>query len=258
MRGATGQEPTIITVVPCFNEARRLDGERLLELAPGPAHRLLLVNDGSTDETAARLDALSRAHPARVLVRHLPENRGKAEAVRAGLLEALSLGATAVGYFDADLATPPSEMLRLYDVLHSLGVKFVLASRVALLGREIERTPRRHYLGRVFATLASVALGLRVYDTQCGAKAMLVTPELKAALATPFSSRWVFDVELLMRLLSAPGGECYVAADFAEMPLRAWNDVKGSKLSSRAMAGAATDLARLALEFGPGRRRRGP
>lgn len=123
-----------------------------------------------------------------------------------------------------------------------------MASRVALLGTQIERTPARHYLGRVFASAASLALALRVYDTQCGAKAMRVDSVLAEALRAPFSSRWVFDVELMMRLLRGNQAGRFAPSEFLEMPLAAWEDVKGSKLSSKAMLGAASDLARLAVK----------
>jgi|APLak6261679142_1056127.scaffolds.fasta_scaffold00011_117 glycosyltransferase involved in cell wall biosynthesis len=238
-----------ITIVPCFNEARRLKGDVLLELAAEPGRSILFVDDGSTDDTGAMLDGLQAKRPDVVSVLHLAKNGGKAEAVRAGLLEAMRRGATYVGYFDADLATPPEEMLRLFHHLDDPRVEFAMASRVALLGRHIERTPLRHYLGRVFASAASLALAMRVYDTQCGAKALRASPMLAEALATPFTTRWVFDVELMMRLLRGGPAGRLTPAQFIEMPLRAWEDVKGSKLSSKAMLGAAADLARLAAWF---------
>lgn len=227
-------------VVPCYNEATRLDVEALRDALGRHDWALVLVNDGSTDDTQAVLERLRQAAPDRVTVHAQARNSGKAEAVRQGLLLATATGAPIVGYLDADLATPPDEMQRIVEALRESGRKVALGSRVALLGSDIARTAVRHYLGRVFATGASLALGLRVYDTQCGAKVFVNTPQLRAALAAPFSSRWIFDVELLSRLLS--GEPPLGPADFLEVPLHAWRDVRGSKLRPTGMLRAGLDL----------------
>ena len=130
-------------------------------------------------------------------------------------------------------------------------------SRVALLGRTIERSALRHVLGRVFATGASLALGLPVYDTQCGAKVFRATPSLLLALERPFRSRWAFDVELLGRLLA--GGEGVPPTDPArmvEVPLGEWRHVSGSKITLRQMIWAAFELALIARELARTRRPR--
>lgn len=228
-------------VVPCFNEADRLDADALLGLA-GRVERLLFVDDGSTDATPAVLDALAAKMPDRIDVLRLAANVGKAEAVRSGLRAAIQAGAGIVGYFDADLATPADELLRLIEVLvTSPDVDAVLASRVALLGHAIERHPSRHYLGRLYATAASLALAAPVYDTQCGAKLFRVLPTLEHALATPFPDRWSFDVELLGRLLY-PLRQGHRPFRIVEVPLREWRDVGGSKLG---LGGAARSLLAL-------------
>jgi dolichyl-phosphate beta-glucosyltransferase len=245
-RAGAAQERACAIVVPCFNEAARLDREQLHELhAHGCA--LWLVDDGSHDATLPLLrDIETRAaseSKAGVHVVALAHNRGKGEAVRAGLAAALASGAGIVGFLDADFATPPSEMMRVVRALQERPhVSVAIGARVALLGARIERDPKRHYLGRLFATAASLALGLRVYDTQCGAKAFRATPALAQALAQPFTSRWVFDVELLARLSAAGVRE----HEMIEVPLAAWRDVRGSKLGAPAMLQAAWDLARVA------------
>ena len=219
-------------VVPCFNEARRIDDEGgFRAFLVSPDIRLLFVNDGSTDETERLLDALCSTFEGRARVLNLPVNQGKAEAVRQGLLSALSEGAETVGYFDADLATPPSEMLRLLSLLEAGPAQVALAARVGLLGTRIDRRASRHYLGRVFATFASLMLDLRVYDTQCGAKAFRRSELLATTLSRPFAARWAFDVELLGRLLAGtPRTPGLTAADLVEMPLSRWTDIPDSKL----------------------------
>jgi glycosyltransferase involved in cell wall biosynthesis len=245
--------PTI--VVPCYNESARLDTAAFLHLGAEGGPALLFVNDGSRDDTEAVLDALAARAPTRIRRISLDQNRGKAEAVRQGVREALRAGADVVGYLDADLATPPAEVRRLLQLLADLPqVDVLLASRVSLLGRDIQRKPVRHYLGRVFASAASLLLGLRVYDTQCGAKLFRRTPQLEAALEEPFLSRWIFDVELLGRLLAGAPGVPPLSLDrIVEEPLRVWRDVAGSKIRPHHATTVSRDLVRIAADL---RRRR--
>jgi glycosyltransferase involved in cell wall biosynthesis len=238
-----------ILVIPCFNEADRFDRAEMARLAAARSDLgLVLVDDGSTDQTASVLEAIRTAGGPGVGVLRLERNRGKAEAVRQGLLAAIAAGAKIVGYADADLSTPVDELLRLAADVDRHRVDVLLASRVRLLGRRIERHAHRHYLGRVFATFASLALRLPVYDTQCGAKYFRVTPALEAALRVPFRTRWIFDVELLARLLDgAPGTPPLDPSAFREVPLRTWRDVHGSKLRAGGMIRAGLQVVALFL-----------
>ncbi|MGI9032484.1 MAG: glycosyltransferase [Acidimicrobiales bacterium] len=226
-------------VVPCYNEEHRLDVDAMGGLANSGQVRLLFVNDGSTDGTAGVLGGIESVAPD-VEVVDLPVNVGKGEAVRGGLLRAIGHGSQVVGYYDADLSTPPAELLRLVEVLGDHpSLEAVLGSRVALLGSVIERSPCRHYLGRVFASAASIALGLRVYDSQCGAKVFRATPSLSAAIERPFRSRWAFDIELLHRLLTGCGHARALPPDaFLEVPLQAWSSVGASRLTPQAALSA--------------------
>lgn len=236
-----------IIVVPCFDEAARLDRDRFLALSRSA--RLLFVDDGSTDETLRVLRELEARGGGRIEAHPLPRNVGKGEAVRVAMNRALDAGAAIVGYLDADLSTPPSEAVRLVGELERRGVAVVLGSRVRLVGHRIERRWTRHALGRVFVTVADAILRVPFYDTQCGAKFFRATPMLRAALAAPFCSRWAFDVELLGRLLAgtrelAP----YEASDIAELPLLEWIDVGESKLRLGGMARTLVDLAKIERE----------
>ncbi len=244
----------IVVVVPCFNEERRLRAEEFLPLVTDPAVGLLFVNDGSTDGTDRVLREIVAKSPAGIEILSLERNSGKAEAVRRGLLQALDEGASIVGYVDADASTPGEEIARILGEMRSRSVTVVMGARVALLGNDIRRKQSRHYLGRVFASVASLMLDLRVYDTQCGAKFFRDVPVLRAALAEPFRSRWVFDVELIARLmLGAPGAPALHRDDFLEVPLRRWSDVEGSKLRPSAMLSSGIDLLAIGIDF---RRRR--
>jgi dolichyl-phosphate beta-glucosyltransferase len=246
----------IEVIVPCFNEAARLDPKAFARFA-GRA-RLLFVDDGSTDETPAVLETLRARSAGEVDVLTLPENRGKAEAVRAGFLRAIERGASVVGLLDADLSTPPEEMLRLIERMDA-EVDVLLGARVALMGRRIERRAWRHYLGRVFATAASIVVAQPIYDTQCGAKLFRVTPLLAAVLEEPFRSSWIFDVELLGRMLvGMPGVGALAPARLKEEPLECWIDVEGSKVGATAFARAPLELTRIALALAARRKRNPP
>src|SRR5687768_750502 len=96
-----------VIVVPCYNEAARLDTERFAAFAAVQDQAMLLfVDDGSVDETARLLDTLAARVPGHISVLRLKPNGGKANAVRAGALQAVAEGALRVGYWDADLSTP--------------------------------------------------------------------------------------------------------------------------------------------------------
>ncbi|HEV8598035.1 MAG TPA: glycosyltransferase [Gemmatimonadales bacterium] len=224
----------VIVVVPCYNEAERLPVETFASyLGAHPQVGLVLVNDGSRDNTLAVLSSLAARYPAQVSVLDLQPNGGKAEAVRRGLFSAMERKPAIVGFWDADLATP-LDAIDLFEKL--LGgrpdIEWVIGARVKLLGRHIERQELRHYLGRVFATAASLVLGIAVYDTQCGAKLFRVNAALTDSLQRRFGSRWIFDVELIGRFiqrLRAAGVE-HPENRIYEYPLLKWIDVRGSKV----------------------------
>ena len=233
----------VVYVVPCFNEANRLDlraFESLLGLAPC---RLLFVDDGSTDDTRALLSGFAAANEGRVRVHSLDRNRGKGEAVRVGLSLAQREGAPFVGYADADLATPPEELARLATIALDSRADVVMGSRVARAGASIDRRAARHYIGRVFATYASLLLEARIYDTQCGAKVFRANARLERALASEFVSRWVFDVEILARLLHDAIAPLPLDR-LLEVPLERWTDVGGSKIRATSVPRIALDILR--------------
>ncbi len=232
-----------IIVVPCYNEEKRLDGEAFRRFnLQGDRVDFLFVNDGSSDGTGRVLDALHDANPDRFQVLHLERNRGKAEAVRRGLLAAFERRPDAVGFWDADLATPLSELPPFLEVLASRpAIDMVFGARVRLLGLDISRRSSRHYSGRVGATLISRTLGLAVYDTQCGAKLFRNSSDIRHVFASPFLSRWIFDVEIIARFIRLRGHD-QAAKAICELPVRVWHDVEGSKIRSTDFVRALRDL----------------
>lgn len=247
-----------IVIIPCYNEAERLNSANFLQFARQQSNvQLLLVNDGSRDRTAERLEELAAASAGRIAALQLTPNRGKAEAVRQGILHALERDADYVGYWDADLATPLEDIPAFVSVLNRRPeIDIVVGSRLPLLGHAIARHPLRKLLGRLFATVASRALGISLYDTQCGAKLFRVTEETHQLFAEPFATRWIFDVELIARLINLRQSRSAAAAAIYEFPLDRWEDVPGSKLRPRHFVQAFGELVQIYSRYvGPFSRR---
>jgi hypothetical protein len=80
--------------------------------------------------------------------------------------------------------------------------------------------------------VASESLGLRVYDTQCGAKIFRSTPLTRSLFAEPFITNWVFDVEILARMVAATRGPSFPPVEemIFELPLNEWADIAGSRV----------------------------
>ncbi|MBC8044385.1 MAG: glycosyltransferase [Rhizobacter sp.] len=245
--------PKTIIVIPCYNEAKRLDTNAFITFANlHPDIHFLFSNDGSTDDTPEIIVKLCALNAEAFSLYSLQLNRGKAEAVREGLLHALNETPEYIGFWDADLATPLETILEFILLMESqLHLQMVVGSRVKLLGRTVERNGVRHYLGRIGATLASIVLDLGVYDTQCGAKLFRVSPETTAVFATPFLARWVFDIEIFARLIirRRERGEPPAETVIYELPLKVWKDVRGSKVKSQDFLTAFWELLRIRRHY---------
>lgn len=230
---------SLALVIPCKDEAKRLMTDAFLDaLRNYPYLSFLFVDDGSTDDTAEVLALLERQSPA-IHALYLPQNVGKAEAVRTGINWLLdNTEAEAVGFWDADLATPLSE---IPTFVHALRGEAAIGSRWPHLGAQIDRNVFRHCTGSMMKTLIRLVLRLPVYDTQCGAK-IFRRDLARRIFARPFLTRWLFDVELLKRIPSQ-----LLRSSVAEVPLSFWRDVAGSKLGLRDSFRQLYDLARIAL-----------
>ena len=146
-----------------------------------------MADDGSGDGTA---DAARAAGADQVLA--LPVNRGKGAAVRAGVLAAR--GRT-IAFTDADLAYPPSQLLRLLAEVEA-GADMVVGSRSHVETRTLVRARRvRELTGRLFNLLTQLILLGRYRDTQCGLKAFR-SDVARALFSHATIDRFAFDVEL--------------------------------------------------------------
>lgn len=214
--------------------------------------RILFVDDGSYDATSAILEQLCTGFEDRAAVLRSPLNKGKAEAVRSGVIHALQTSEhEIIGFWDADLSTPLDAVPRLIAVLEQQPrIEMVFGARVQLLGRHVERLPVRHYLGRVFATAVSVVLKLPIYDSQCGAKLFRAGNDCVTVFSSPFLSKWVFDVEILARYLNLRGRDPQrLQQAIYEYPLEKWVDVAGSKVRPGDFFRAFTDIVKIKRRY---------
>lgn len=214
----------ILLIVPCYNEETRINLSSFNESFSDIEIHYLFVNDGSTDKTRLVLDSYCTKN-SQARAYHLTQNAGKANAIfeayqNSGLDYSVF---DWIGYWDADLATPLDEiprMMKFLDFYQGKDVAAIFGSRISRLGSQIKRQMHRHYLGRIFVTIVSNVLGVKCYDSQCGAK--LFTPAAaEIAFKESFISRWIFDVEILLRLKEER---------IIEFPLFHWEDIPGSKV----------------------------
>ena len=225
---------TVHVVVPCFNEARRWNRAYWEDMKGVGSVRLLFVDDGSKDDTRVAIERHCRGDEVQGLF--LRQNFGKAEAVRAGLLQALADSGPkdCVAFLDADGAFSVQDVGRLIDLstttLRPVGeFDAVWSSRVALAGRSIHRSPGRHYLGRAAATAISWRQDAFPYDTQSGFKIFAPSEVLRKIIGVPFQTRWLFEVEMLSRFRAITNSLMNVW----EEPLTYWNDVPGSTVTMK-------------------------
>lgn len=238
---------TTALVIPCRNEYARLRPEAFFDaIAQNPSLTFIFVDDGSTDRTDETLAFLERASAA-IKALYLSRHQGKAEAVRTGVNWALAhTSADFIGFWDADLATPLSELSAFVAALAAdASCWAAIGSRWPHLGARVGRSGGRGLAGAVMHTLIRTLARLPVYDTQCGAK--LFRRDLAARVfARPFFSRWLFDVELLKRI---PLDE--LRRRVREIPLEVWRDVPGSKLRLTDMIRSLVDLVRIVRKARP-------
>jgi len=226
-------------VVPAYNESGRLPGSlrRMREHfdAAGEEYEVIVVDDGSADETYASSVELARGWP-QLRVLRFTRNRGKGAAVREGMLAARGEHRL---FSDADLSTPLDELPRLRE-------KLTGATRVAIASRglrdsqiEVHQQKRRELMGRTYNKLLQLLVLRGVHDSQCGFK--VFTADAAVACFEPLRTmRFGFDAEVLVRA-RAHGWE------IAEVPVR-WRHVEASRVNSlRDSSRMLFDLVRLRL-----------
>jgi dolichyl-phosphate beta-glucosyltransferase len=221
--------PLLSVVIPAYNEARRLPPtlEKVQRHLAGRPHEILVVDDGSDDDTA------QRAAAAGVQVLRNPGNRGKGYSVRHGMLAARGAHRLMT---DADLSTPIEELDRLLAKMDE-GYDVVIASR-ALPESNVEvRQPwYRENTGRLFNLCVRLLALPGLQDTQCGFK-LFSAAAAEQAFAASRLDGFSFDVEAL-----------FVARRrgfrIAEVPVT-WRNDEATRVDTFKGAVAFLDLARI-------------
>lgn len=193
--GASG--PYLSVIIPAYNEEVRLQAslERVVAYLDAQpfSSEILVVDDGSTDETAAIARRYAGAN-ARVRILRYTPNRGKGHAVRIGMSEA---DGQLMLLCDADLSTPIEDLEKLMPYLDD-GYDVVIGSRaLPESDLRVHQPWLREQLGRAFNLLVRI-LGVGGFaDTQCGFK-LFTRRSARDVFPKLFTDRWAFDVEALL------------------------------------------------------------
>ncbi|MDO7172752.1 glycosyltransferase [Mariniflexile sp. AS56] len=219
----------LIIIIPCYNEELRLNIDSFIKFGSDHQHiNFLFVNDGSTDNTTFVIQQIcDKLKNSSLIV--LDKNKGKAEAIRTAVLSFKNQVSEYdfIGYMDADLSVKLEELSNFIKIINERSeIKFIMGSRVNLLGSDIKRTLKRHYTGRLFATVFSILFKKNIYDTQCGLK-LIESSLITQLFKDKFISKWLFDIELIIRWdIIFPEYKNMII----EHPLKSWHDISGSKL----------------------------
>ena len=188
--------PSLSIVIPAYNEGARIEHalDRVLSCV-AERHwdaEVLVVDDGSSDDTADIVQRWMLTHPNLHLVRN-DGNRGKGYSVRNGVLQSTG---EIVMFTDADLSSPIEEAERLFEALDA-GADVAIGSRWLDKQRQTIHQPLyRRFFGRCFNWVTRKIMGLPYKDTQCGFKAFK-RDAAQVIFRLQTIERWGFDPELL-------------------------------------------------------------
>ncbi len=227
---------SISIVVPAYNEQARLPDtirriQEYLSRSEWIFYEILIVDDGSTDGTAAIAEEFERENPNVRLVRN-PGNRGKGYSVRHGMLEARGEWRL---FTDADLSAPIEELEKLWAAMTRDGSEVAIGSRAldrSLIG--VHQPGLRESAGKFFNRVMRAVVGLPIADTQCGFKLFQGAASLQI-FQRQTQERFGFDVEILF-IAKKHGYR------ISEVPVR-WNHVEGSKVGMLTGLHAFSELA---------------
>ena len=216
-------------IIPCYNESMRLPINKYLNfLKLNKKVKIIFVDDGSTDNTKNLVNKICKKFPKQVKILSHKKNKGKGNAVRDGFLYAVNQNMNGnFAYLDADLSTSLEECQLLSKKINDK-IKFVFGSRIPKSSNVIKRKFHRFIIGRSIATIISSIIGISIYDTQCGCK-IIDQKLVNLSFEKTFLSRWLFDVEIFLRLLNFYGKDKFLEIS-REVPLKSWIDTEDSRV----------------------------
>ncbi|WKB82685.1 response regulator [Cellulophaga lytica] len=244
------QKNCVGVVIPCYNEADRLSSAEFKDFAQkNLGYHLCFVNDGSTDNTLEVLEELRKDSENTISVYNCEKNGGKAEAVRQGVLHlAKDPQFDYIGYLDADLSTDFTDFDDLVKTIESSDYKIVSGSRISRMGADITKESARKIISKTINLIIQNILKMPFKDTQCGAKIM--DREIATTMFNKkFITRWLFDVEIFMRMKKKYGKD-NVQQLICEQPLKRWIHADGSKLSMKDSIKIVGQLAQIKMHYG--------
>ncbi|QWX84745.1 response regulator [Cellulophaga sp. HaHaR_3_176] len=243
------QEYCVGVVIPCYNEQDRLSGKEFKDFVHNNlGYHLCFVNDGSTDKTLEVLEELRKGNETKISIFNCEKNGGKAEAVRQGVLHiAKDPQLDYIGYLDADLSTDFRDFDDLVRTIEKSDFKIVSGSRMSRMGANITKESARALISKTINLIIRSILKMPFNDTQCGAKIM--DKEIaELVFDKKFITRWLFDVEIFMRMRKHYGRE-KVLQIICEQPLKRWIHADGSKLSMKDSVKIVGQLAKIAVHY---------
>lgn len=234
-------------VVPCFNEAQRLNVEYFTQIAEATSVRFVFVDDGSTDSTHSILRGFTLCIPHSSVIR-LNRNCGKGAAVLAGMqsLKSRNSKDSFVGFLDADMAFSSVAVIEFVAQaaaeFQAQDLDAVWASRVKLAGKQIIRSDVRHWISRVLISILGNLYPNLPYDPQAGLKLFRASSMNSVWVKQRTATRWFLDIELLADFRSLFGKEMKLI----ELPVREWREIAGSKITMRQFVSVAKDVLTIA------------
>lgn len=243
------QNNCVGVVIPCYNEAERLLTDEFKKFVhKNLGYHLCFVNDGSKDNTLEVLQELRKGNEDHISIYDCEKNGGKAEAVRLGMLHlAKQSQFDYIGFLDADLSTNFNDFQDLVATISTSKYKIVSGSRMARMGADIAKESARAIISKTINLIIRKTLGMEINDTQCGAKIM--TKEIvEKTFQKKFLTRWLFDVEIFMRMKKVYGSD-EAKKLICEKPLNRWVHVDGSKLSFKDSFKIIGQIGQIAVHY---------